>query len=382
MLVLAYWIDIKKSVDKVKAMPLSQDEIRTEVERRLRRSLPDEQWDYFVRVGTVGIVEAGEENVSWLVREIRDVLARFGGETKKEEAASLAVRSRTEIKPVRMGDHYGFTRQDALCLAVATLAAKDPEVVTFRRDVLGDRLPTYALDSSREGVAEWIPRQLEREQPQLEVFTGEPPLLTYIKFIGNGLETTPVAPGGVLDRLRQLGDRLASRYRWQPHAAVAFVLACDVVPNIEVLTATIQPNQPVPALTRIVLTVDPAATPAAVAHAYRQTRNRITRVRAREMQPKTLFLAAFATERPPRESIKEQMAAWTAAVPRPWRYAPEQAANFVRDRNWALARLLRPGYKLPADEETITYVDFSSQPDTDSARQADRADQEKGNGAP
>lgn len=84
------------------------------------------------------------------------------------------------------------------------------------------------------------------------------------------------------------------------------------------------------------------------------------------MQPKTLFLAAFAAQHPTRESIRDQMAAWNSEVPDPaWQYAPEQAANFVRDRTWALARLLRPEYQLPTQQETISYDDLSAHPTTD-----------------
>jgi hypothetical protein len=355
---------------------LSPREIRTQVERRLRRSLADDEWDLFVEMGSVGLVEDREEKVSWLVERIRGMLARIDALASKKapraEGRSPA-RPREDIAPSRAGDAYAFTRQDALCVAVAALANADPEVTAFRREALNDLLLTYALDSSREGVEEWVPQQIERERPAVEALAGEAPRLTYIRFIDRPPETTPVAPEGVLDRLRMLGDRLAARYRWASPAAAAFVLTGDVVPDIAVLTATIQPNHVVPALTRIALTIDPAATPADVTRAYRQARARIAEKRAREMQPKTLFMAAFAAERQPRESLKKQMAAWNAAAPDPtWRYVEEQAANFVRDRNWALARLVRPAYKLPEQEVILSYDKLitQSEPEPNAARSA------------
>jgi hypothetical protein len=358
-------------------MRLSEAEVRAQVEHRLARRVDAQQWAILVGAGWVERVESGEASVTWLLGRIHDVAALAGGEVNRVTIRPQA-RPRAEVAPHPAGDHYVYSRQDALCLAVAATAANDAEVVAFRQEVLGGSLLTYALGSHREGVHTWVTRQWEAERPQREAFEAADekavgkaqksklPELVYSTFDGPGVTTLEVVPGGTLDRLRHLGDRLATRYRWQPQAAVAFVLAEDVVPNIDVLTATTQPNQVVPALTRIVLTVDPAATPAAVVRAYRHARNRIAKARAREMQPKTLFLAAFATERLPRESTAVQMPAWNAAVPDPaWRYVPEQKANFVRDRNWALARLLRPEYDLPDQEETITYDDLSSQPDDD-----------------
>lgn len=357
--------------------PRSDAEVRTAVERHLGRPLTDKQWHVLVKWGDVGAVRLGAGQVSTLVQQARDMLESYGGETTPKASPPQA-RARTEIAPSPAGDSYRFTRQDALCIAVAALAAKDPEVIAFRREVLEDQLPTYALDSSREGVEEWIPRQIERERPQLAAIAGEPPLLTYIKVIGHELETTPVAPGGVLDRLRVLGDRLAARYRWAPHAATAFALSGDVIPTIEVLTATIQPNHDVPALTRITLAVDPAATPAAVARAYEQARGRIAEKRARELHPKTYFLAAFAAERTPQESLERQIEEWNRLIPdAKWGYTyDEQRYNFERDRDSALERLVRPAYQLPAQEEPINYDHLFSQSEPDTTRHADREDHE------
>jgi hypothetical protein len=77
---------------------------------------------------------------------------------------------------------------------------------------------------------------------------------------------------------------------------------------------------------------------------------------------KHLGLGAFAAMHPPREKLDTQMAAWNAMVTAPtWHYPPGQKANFVRDRRKALVRLLRPDYQLPAQKETISYDNFSSQ---------------------
>jgi hypothetical protein len=340
---------------------LSDEAIRAAVEHALGAPLTDKQWKVLFDSGEVRAVNHGG-SVKELVRQVRRMREAFG-DAPISARIPPAARPRTEIVPAAGGDSYVFSRQDALCLAVAAEATRDAEVVAFRRDVLNDRLPTYALDRGREGVETWVSRQWDVERPQREALSGDLPELTYIEYVGQGLRTLPVVPGGILDRLRQLGDRLAKHYHWQPHAAVAFVLSDDAVPNISVLTATVEPNQRVPALTRITVTADPAATPAAVARAYRAARNRIAQARAREMHPKTLYLAVFAAERPPREPIAPQLAAWNARVPEPeWQYRPEQAANFVRDRNAALRRLLRPEYQLPSQEETITYDDQSGSP--------------------
>lgn len=164
-----------------------------------------------------------------------------------------------------------------------------------------------------------------------------------------------------MDRLRQLAERLADQYHWQPAAAAAFVLA-DVQPNVATFRVTILPDHHLPTLSRVVIEVDPYRTPDEVAEAYHQVRDRLTRSRPRMMSEKHLGLGAFAAMRPPREPLATQMAAWNATVPDPkWRYETRHAANFARDRANALARLVHPEYQLPAREETISYDDFTLQ---------------------
>ena len=151
----------------------------------------------------------------------------------------------------------------------------------------------------------------------------------------------------MLERLRQISDRLSRRYRWQEAQATIFVLTgrTPLVPPAE---AKIEREA-------IVLTVDPSLTPRQVADRYRQFRKDILgggRIKALSL--KHLRLAAFDADRPSQETWKKKMDAWNRSAPEEeWRYKND--GRFKRDCLQAKRRLLAP--LPPPEERFLRYIE-------------------------
>ena len=153
----------------------------------------------------------------------------------------------------------------------------------------------------------------------------------------------PVAAGGVLDELRVVSDRLARRHTWTPAQATTFVLTGNT-PLVSPLRVKVQSSH-IPALSRLVLTVDPAISPRELAEHYRQARQQFVGKRHRSMSEKHTTLVTFMNTRPPKETYARSMTAWNRKYPK-WKY--KAVSNFGRDVKTARKRLLGSG---------ITYLD-------------------------
>lgn len=198
----------------------------------------------------------------------------------------------------------------ARSLLAATDAADDPGVVAFRADVLGGRL--VELD----GVQPWVEQQAALDGPatvyaRLVVPHGWQPgdpvpagaecaelaidSLDYGASDGQWVHKVMLARSGVLDRLRQLSERLGPVYGWQPAQASTFVLT-GCTPIVQVLRMTTSalpgPRQ------RVVIAADPDVAPELVAAAFRRARSMVLGPRVR---PPSLYgseLVVHAAERP------------------------------------------------------------------------------------
>ena len=124
----------------------------------------------------------------------------------------------------------------------------------------------------------------------------------------------PTAINGTLEDLRQLSERLAKEYAWTAADATLFVLT-NTAPEIRPLTSTSQSRQ-LPALSRIVLTIDPALSPQEVAEHYRQIRQEIMPARHRDLSEKHLQLAAFSGTHPRLGTWQQKMVKWNSEPPR------------------------------------------------------------------
>ena len=170
-------------------------------------------------------------------------------------------------------------------------------VITFRRQHLTGGL------LKREEVDEWLERQGAEDDPASRylrvpipdgyepirrngrIFTEplltisdtspatqvEVELLSYASPDDQWVRRIPVRYGGTLDRLRQVSESLARRYKWWEAQATTFVLT-DVSPLLSSLRGgfRIEFNQPISS--RITMEINPTLTPEEVAKQYKKLR--------------------------------------------------------------------------------------------------------------
>jgi len=362
----------------------SDAEIRRRINQLLPAVMTDAEWELLEEERKVGDIrdtmapDAGAAAIEKDMRAAVQMAATFLLKVRRSQQSVTPRRGLRVFPPAQdlqeMAGADAFDREFALGMALHYLAAWDPEVMAFVREELdGVRL----TDPSRaEGIdtAVWIEREWQRERAGLEGPEGNDrlqPQLTYTSMPRRDAEgvlrsqpvrTLPVVPGGKLDRLRLLAERLARRYRWEPAAAVNAILAA-IMPIVPTLTTDVEWREDIPALTRITLRVDPAKTPAEVAEAYRRIRKQIVKAFPREMEQKSLFLALITLAFTPNAPHGDLMAHWNRAwfgpqgkpqsdttAHRDWWY--DDVQKFGRDQRRAVQRLLYPEYRRsPEDVE-------------------------------
>ncbi len=94
------------------------------------------------------------------------------------------------------------------------------------------------------------------------------------------------------------------------------------------------------ASTRIILYIDPLATPKDVSEAYARFRKEVLPRRFRNMSDKHLRLAAFVAECPDNQSWREKMDAWNESYGQITGYGYINSRLFWRDAEQAQRRLL------------------------------------------
>jgi len=105
-----------------------------------------------------------------------------------------------------------------------------------------------------------------------------------------------------------------------------------------------------PASSRVILTIDPTETPAAVAEIYKKKRMELLGKRHRSMSAKHMRLAMFVAERPDDESWEDKRQAWNSEFDG-FRY--QHRSNFTRDAIRARKRLLYPEYQEPSQYREV-----------------------------
>lgn len=315
--------------------------IRLLVEQALGSPISDREMRYLDEELFLQAIDRRELGaIDRAVKALREGRETFGGtepvpRTIAHDSSPSGSRHR-RAKPLEI-------HEDALSDLLAIHASQNPSriespetrglvqslgVAAFRREVLGDRF--VAL----ERVGEWIRDQASRERP-----AGRPLLLAY------GLPSAPhvyheaVSPGGILDRLRKVSERLSDFYGWQDAQATVFVLT-GVTPRLSAIVGEIRSKGPISARSRIVLTVDPKVTPAELARYYQSMRQHFG-ARMRRLSEKHARLAVFAAQQDEGESPDVQRQRWNEqckAWKRPsWRY--KDTSQFKRDYQKALERL-------------------------------------------
>ncbi len=181
------------------------------------------------------------------------------------------------------------------------------------------------------GVGGSIPSQPTIQFKQLPIrefpLPGEPPV------------TVMTSAGGVLEELRELSQRLARRFSWNPLQAVLFILT-GAIPSVPLVRVTSERSASRPAFTRVVLDVDPTASPSLVAEQYRQHRKDIFPRRVRALSARHLKLAAFVARRAGAATWPELFEEWNRKHAK-WKY--QRRNIFKRDCVRARMRVLTLG---------------------------------------
>jgi len=377
---------------------MHQDHIRTALSRILQSPVRDELWDYLEEMAFVEEVEVGAEDINLLADRARQVIRAGGGGPMGAPAPRVLKKKDTNTQ----GQELSVLRPLALSLLIAQRANKDPMVRSFREEVLGGELLAY------EDVERWVREQSEKDGPSsfwitmpanvdIEgvIRTKMPQGMSedFKESFAEGIPWSPVpkggliddnfelryleygtpdkmwtriqaiAAGGVLERLLTLTERLIDpvpslesptpSYPWTLGQAAVFVLA-ELAPFVDPIKYKVNDSPYLRGATRIVLDIDPTATPDEVAAKYRSVRDRILSRRPRTMSAKHLRLAMFAAERPDNETWDEKRHGWNRACPEPlypgYNYGPEDRRNFHRHVVEACDRLLDPGFQTLSNE--------------------------------
>jgi hypothetical protein len=338
--------------------------IRREIEIYLHSPLSEEEWEDLIEENYIEELLNDDLSSSEVAEKVRRRRLVYGQRRSKQGNATQML-SDPDAKETS-------GRLKALSILVAQEAAKDEDVQTFRTEVLGGELLSF------ETVEEWIQGQAEVEGPHTWWLSDVPMqnqnldlaiavlmesgifdkheqplwfqlefapfkdefLFHFLKYSIPGTKESkeiPTAVRGALEHLRWLSEKLAHEYGWTETEATVFVLV-GAVPEIKAITSTFQSKQ-LPALTRIVLTIDPTLSPQEVAEHYRGIRRDVIVGRHRDLSEKHLQLAIFAAKQPEDEIWADKMAEWNKTHPAEWKY--EEISNFAHDCLQAHRRLLR-----------------------------------------
>jgi hypothetical protein len=336
---------------------MSQVELRRKVNQILERKVSNAVWEYLVRHQFVAEALGENDPVAFLAKDAEELSAL---ETLAEPAMMPERRQ-------RRGKRIPL-RREVISDLIAAIARKDHRLRFFRSEYLASGL------LAPEDVEDWIRARLgtERYRNAIIVKVPEivsldlghngwecsPPLslvqdieienpapsivLEYSKPTTSAVHRIPVGRDGVLRILVNLADSLATKYSWQPAQATMFVLT-DYAPVLSPDQAAIKlghqkfgplDTRSLDCLSRVVITVDPCASPQEVAKLYAKTRGKYLR-QLRGLGEKHLRLAGFASEC--EELSRGMMDEWNRRYPN-WRY--RRYSLFTRDMRKATTRLL------------------------------------------
>ena len=272
-----------------------------------------------------------------------------------EQAAALVDQWRDAVRgPVRRLRNPGASvsqRASAMAYLLAVEARNLPSVLAFRRKVLKNKLLRpeqvehwFSILTRNQESKPWAKLYVSAEEAEVGVVQiGKANLVEQgydvLEFLVPNSEQVRrvlVSSKGALGYLHWLTQQLSRHYRWQACQATMFVLT-DAVPQVLESTFEIDDRRAVPALSRVVITVDPTMNPREVADMYRQIRLKHFGRRHRSMTPKHVELAKFWAEQEGDCSWKELQERWNQLHPE-WSYQREQ--NFARDCAQARKRLL------------------------------------------
>jgi hypothetical protein len=332
------------------------EEIRTRFDQLLGLPLSDKEWRHCLDEGWVEKIRNTREESR--DKAIFDTVARLQLLRHTfhtgEEGTLAPTPGRTNVDVDEDPDQLRIYVVGRLLVSDAE---KLPALRAFREAHLEDGLLDVVDD-----LEPWL---FAHCRETFEPPRGEARHLKYLDPIGRvkSLPYThiPYARGGVVQQLGFLGRQLNERYGWSEEQAVNFVL-CGSFPFADEYEVKIVNRTPFGAATRIMLTLDPALTPTAVAKLYGEQRERILGKRYRSIDRKHTVLAwqhSGYGDRP----WSEQMQVWNRKQEGEdgrfgdpaWTYTDVRL--FHRDTTSAVRRLLREGAKPTYERKDRTEAD-------------------------
>ena len=336
-----------KSYSRTKMHP---DDLRSVLNKtlsdRLKPFVSEAEWGVLKNQGyprdfAAGQPEATQEALDFLLEVLRPVQVPVPQPRRRTAKVTSGKPAKTAV--------VGQAHDAAIAVVLAAHATGpsrfDDGVLTFRREVLGDKLLLP------EQLEPWVVEQAKRDGPadRIVIRRGISQLLT-VDTLAYGREWprhVPVKHDGVLDRLRELSERLANNYGWQPVQGTAFVLT-GIAPAAPSIRVHVSHWTELRARSRIKLDVHPTCTPQEVAERYAAVR-REQFGRLRRLTPKHAQLAAFFAEQSPITPPHELRQAWNKWCDSNthghgkgrdnWKYDKARGQQFSRDARRAFERL-------------------------------------------
>ena len=193
------------------------------------------------------------------------------------------LKQEAQERPPSTLENVAMSTADARLRALAEILALDASRLVEVQNLRAELLKGSLLEPVE--VSSWIEACAASEG---EVDEGV--LLRYPRGAIQAPGRLFARPGGALDRLRELADRLAGAYSWLEVDALSFVLSGDT-PALAQGTAAIRRRVPYGALGRVVIEADPYAPISEVTKLFMQASTALLGKRPRGLSEKHIALA-------------------------------------------------------------------------------------------
>jgi len=308
--------------------------VRELVERDIGTPIPDRRWRALREQGYGKLdpdLPGDDAALRDAVRETASAYLTLYGDEPVERGA----RQAQDRDPEDLDDLVRL-RAQVLTLLYAHEAATDPDVIAFRRDVLGDTLLT--VNEGQDSVREWIEAIPEGWQ-----WVGA---LLSIRFpLDERQRDRHRQMPHPLDVLFRITEELAYQYDWRKGEATRWILT-GTPPRVSAMRLSARIHYSPTSAARITMVIDPATPPDEVARAYQVMRKKYIYggTVIRPLAKKALLLAAFSITTSDTEKPTDQVRRWSRLHPQ-YSYDasdPVQLGNFRRDLKQATERLMHP----------------------------------------
>ena len=318
---------------------LEQENIRKQVERKLRSPLTDTEWEFLIKRRHIAEVESRESTASTVAAEVREFRKAF-------RASKELSDSKSPVFPMSIA-----ARQAALGAIYAHEANQDRDVKRMR-SLIGQITEAQVL--GWVAATHYASLNLNpNASPQDEVNalaraydTGRGMEMERLSYLDGQRSRLVTVVDPLLVKLARLARTVSERWFFSEAATTNFILT-GRIPSVwryrgEQKLKLISRNP----LSRIVLELDPDMSPMEVAEVYRMVRGAVKgkRARVRPVSERTAVLAGWVANRPVEETWRARRLEWNREHPE-WNC--DSDTNFARDARAAVKRLTNPGWSFP-----------------------------------